>query len=128
MLRPGPEWLERFPLPWNDSDKLTYLRDASKDGPTRQVVSGPTHTSENYMDAIRSLQERYDRPRILHQAHVRKIQETTRLKTGSGQELYRLHDLLFQHTKALKTLGQDSLDVYLTAAIELKLDDKTKLK
>ena len=111
-----------------DSDKLTYLRDALKDGPARHVVSGLTQTAENYMEAIRCLQERYDRPRILHQAHVRKIQEATPLKTGSGQELRRLHDLLRQHTRALKTLEQHTLETYLTAAIELKLDDHTKLK
>ena len=80
------------------------------------------------MEAIRYLQESYDRPPILHQAHVLKIQEATPLKTGSGQELCRLHNLLRQHTRALKTLGQDTLEVYLTAANELKLDDNTKLK
>ena len=63
-----------------DSDKLTYLRDALKDGPARHVVSGLMQTLENYMEAIRCLQERYDRLRILHQAHVPKIQEATPLK------------------------------------------------
>ena len=61
----------------SDSDKLTYLRDALKDSPARYVVSGLTQTADNYMEAIKCLQERYDRPRILHQAHVRKIQEAT---------------------------------------------------
>ena len=111
-----------------DSDKLTYLRDALKDGPARHVVSGLMQTSESYIEAVRCLQERYDRPRILHQAHVRKIQEAIPLKTGSGQELRRLHDLLRQHTRALKALGQDTLEEYLTAAIELKLDEDTRLK
>ena len=77
-----------------DTDKLTYLRGTLKDGPAHHVVSGLMQTSESYMEAIRYLQERYDRPCILHQAHVRKIQEATPLKTGSGQELRRLHDLL----------------------------------
>ena len=48
------------------------------------------------------------------------------MKTGSGQELRRLHHLLRQHTRVLKTVGQDTLEEYLTAAIELKLDDNTK--
>ena len=63
-----------------DSDKLTYLRETLKDGLARHVVSGLTQTAKNYMEAIRCLQERYDRPSILHQAHVRKIQGATPLK------------------------------------------------
>ena len=34
-----------------DSDKLTYLREALKDGPARHAVSGLTQTSESYMEA-----------------------------------------------------------------------------
>ena len=75
------------------------------------------------MEAIRCLQERYDRPRVLHQAHVRKIQEAFSLKTGSGQELCRLHDHLQQHIRALKVSGDYNIETYLTAAIELKLDE-----
>ena len=33
-----------------------------------------------------------------------------------------------QHIRALKALGQDTLETSLTAAIELKLDEGTKLK
>ena len=85
-------------------------------------------TAESYGEAIKCLRERYDRPGILHQAHVRKIQEATPLKMGSGPELRRLHHLLVQHIRALKALEQDTLETYLTAAIELKLDEGTKLK
>ena len=86
----------------SDSDKLTYLREALKNGPAKNVVVGLTQTSENYEEAIKCLKKRYDRPRVLHQAHVRKIQEAFSIKTGSGQELRRLHDHLSQHIKALK--------------------------
>ena len=50
------------------------------------------------------------------------------MKSDSGQELRRLHDLLSQHTRALKASGNHSLETYLTAAIELKLHENTKLK
>ena len=111
-----------------ESAILTYLRDALKDGPARYIVSGLTQASESYGEAIKCLQKRYDRPRVLHQAHVRKIQEALPLKTGSGQELRRLHDLLVQHIRALKALEQHTLEMYLTAAIEMKLDEGTRLK
>ena len=112
----------------SDSDKLTYLREALKSGPAKNVVVGLTQTSENYNEAIRCLQKRYDRPRVLHQEHVRKIQEAYPLKTGSGQELRRLHDLLQQHIRALKASDEYNIGTYLTAAIELKLDESTKLR
>ena len=92
------------------------------------MVSGLTQTAESYGEAIKCLQEHYDRPRIPDQVHIRKIQEATPLKTGNGPELRQLHDLLVQHIRALKALGQDTLETYLTAAIELKLDEGTKLK
>ena len=50
------------------------------------------------------------------------------MKSDSGQELRRLHDLLSQHTRALRASDNHSLDTYLTAAIELKLHESIKLK
>ena len=87
------------------SDKLTYLRDALKDSPARNIVIGLMQTAESYGEAIKYLQE-----------------------SDSGQELRRLHDLLSQHTRALKAPGNHSLDVYITAAIELKLHESIKHK
>ena len=89
---------------FTSSYKLTYLRKALKDGPARLVVSGLTMTLENYTEVTMCLQERY------------------------GQELRRLRDLLLEHTREPKASGQDTLDVYVTAAIDLKLDEDTKLK
>ena len=50
------------------------------------------------------------------------------MKSVSGQELHRLHDLPSQHTRAHKASCNHSLDTYLTAAIELKLHESIKLK
>ena len=87
-----------------------------------------THTSKSYNEAIRCLQKCYDRPSVLHQAHVGKIRGTFPLKTGSGQELCRLHDHLQQHIRVLKVSVDYNIETYLTAAIELKLDEDTKLR
>ena len=54
----------------SDTEKLTYLRDALKDGPAKTIMQGLTQTSESYAEAIECLQERYDRPRLIHMAHV----------------------------------------------------------
>ena len=111
-----------------DSDKLTFLRKALKDGTAKNVIVGLTQTSENYNEAIRCFQKCYDRPRVLHQAHVRKIQGAFPLKTCSGQELRRLHDLLSQHIRALKASEDCNIEIYLTVTIELKLDEGTRLR
>ena len=54
-------------------DNLTYLRDAVKGGPARNVIQGLTQTVESYKEAIECLRARYDRPRIAHREHVRSI-------------------------------------------------------
>ena len=41
--------------------------------------------------AIRCLQRRYDRQRLIHQAYVRTIYETPSLRDGNGSDLRRLH-------------------------------------
>ena len=51
-------------------DKLTYLRDALKDGPAKNVIQGLTQSAESYQEAIRCLKERYERPRLTHRKHV----------------------------------------------------------
>ena len=55
-----------------DSDKLTSLREALKNGPAKNVVECLTQTSESYNEAIRCLQKHYDRPRVLH-LYIRRI-------------------------------------------------------
>ena len=54
----------------NDSDKLTYLRDALKDGPARYVIEGLTQMADSYQEAVRCLKDRYNRPRLIHHEHV----------------------------------------------------------
>ena len=81
----------------SDSEKLVYLQNALKGGSAKQVVEGLSRSGEYYTEAIKSLQSRYDRPRLIHQTHVRMILEAPSLKEGSGKELRRLHDTVQQH-------------------------------
>ena len=112
----------------SDSDKLTYLREALKNGPAKNVVLGLTQTYKNFNEAMQYLNKRSDRPCVLHQVHFRKIQEAFPLKAGSGQELRPVHDLLSQHIRALTASEGYNIETYLTAAIELKLVEVTKLR
>ena len=50
----------------DDTEKLTYLRDALKDGPARHVIESLTHDAWCYKEAIDCLKKRYDQPRVIY--------------------------------------------------------------
>ena len=109
-------------------DNLTYLRDALKDGPARNVVQGLTQTAESYQEAIRCLKDRYDRPRLTHREHVRTIVQAPPMRADSGRELQRLYNLWNQHIRAIKGFDAYNNNTFLTAVMELKLGETTKLE
>ena len=71
------------------------------------------------------MQQRYDRPRLIHRTHVQTIVETPQLKDGTGKELRRLHDKVQQHLRALKAMGSEPSGPFITSVLELKLDPTT---
>ena len=54
--------------------------------------------------SYRNATERYNRPQILHQAHVCMILEVSSLNDESGKELRGLHDILVQDPRVLKVM------------------------
>ncbi len=109
----------------SDAQKLVYLRHSVKEGSAKAVIEGLSRTGDQYGEAIESLRARYDRPRLIHQAHVRKILEVPGLKDGSGRELRHLHDVVQQHLRALKSMGCEPSGPFVTSLMELKLDQNT---
>ena len=69
------------------SEKLAYLKHAVQDGSARHVVEGLSGSGDHYAEAVDCLRKRYDRPRLIHQAHVRAIVDASPVKDGSGREL-----------------------------------------
>ena len=112
----------------NKTEKLMYLQEALKDGPARFVIQGLTRTSESYEEAIKCLKMRYDRPRFVHEEHIRCIVEAVPVKNGSDKEIRRLYDAATQHYRALKAAKADSFETLLTVILQQKLDEKTRLK
>jgi hypothetical protein len=108
-----------------DSEKLVYLQSALKDGTAKGVIEGLSRSGEFYCEAIESLHARYDRPRLLHQTHVRMIMDAPALRDGNGKEVRRLHDVVQQHLRALKALGNEPSGPFVTSMLELKLDTNT---
>ena len=109
----------------SNAEKLAYLRNALKDGHAKSVIEGLSQSGDQYEEAIASLKSRYDRPRLIHQAHVRKVTEAPGLKDGSGKEIRRLHDSVQQHLRALKAMGEEPSGSFITSMLELKLDQAT---
>lgn len=101
------------------------MRHSVKDSSAKSVIEGLSRTGEQYNEAIECLQARFDRPRLIHQAHVRKVLEIPPLKEGSGKELRHLHDVAQQHLRALKSMGQEPSGAFITSMLELKLDAGT---
>ena len=108
-----------------DPEKLAYLRNAVKGGSAKNVIEGLSRSGQQYIEAIESLKSRFERPRLIHQAHVRKILEAPICKDGSGKELRRLHDCAQQHLRALKAMGQPPSGPFVTSILELKLDSNS---
>lgn len=89
----------------SNTEKLVYLRQSLKDGTARSVIEGLSRSGEHYTEAVDCLKARYNRPRFIHQMHVKSIVEFPLLKDGSGKELRKLYDTIQQHLLALKSMG-----------------------
>ena len=109
----------------SDAEKFVYLQNSLEGGSARSVIQGLSGTGENYSKALECLKSRYDRPRLIHQSHVKAILETPSLRDGSRKELRRLHDTLQQHLRALDAAECDPLSHFITSTIQLKLDPNT---
>ena len=108
-----------------DSEKLVYLQHALKSGSAKQTIEGLSRSGNCYVEAVECLQARYDRPRVIHQTHVKMIMEAPPLKEGSGKEIRRLHDTVLQHLRALKAMDYEPSGPFITSILELKLDTNT---
>lgn len=110
----------------SDPEKLVYLQQHSlKNGSAKRAIEGLSRSGEHYIEAIECLKARYDRPRLIHQTHVRMILEAPPLKDGSGKELRRLYDAVQQHVRALKAMDYEPSGPFITSVLELKLDVNT---
>ena len=114
---------DRMSIP--KEEKLMYLQNAIKDKTAKGLIAGLIKSRDHYDEAVKCLQEWYDRPRQIHQTHVRHIVEATPLKDGTGKEIHAFHDLVIQHLRALKSLGHEPSQAFITSLLEMKLDATT---
>ena len=103
-----------------DAKKLVYLQHALKGGSAKQSIEGLSKSGDHYTEAVEGLKDRYNRPWLIHQAHVWAIVDAPALKEGTGKELRRLHEVVQQHLVP-RTRPPWSVTSYL----ELKFDVTT---
>ena len=108
--------------------ELAYLRQALKHGPAKSVIEGMSGSRNGHTEVIESLQKCYDQPRVLHRAHVQAIVEAPVLNKGNGKNLRRMHDICSQHLWALKAMKYEPSGVFVTALLEMKLNQSTMFK
>ena len=109
----------------SEPEKLVYLQQALKDGSAKHTIEGLSRSGNQYNETVDCLQQRYDRPRLIHRTHVQMIVEIPPLKEGTGREIRRLHDKVQQHLRALKSMGKEPPGSFITSVLELKLDAST---
>ena len=78
----------------HDAQKLAYLWDAVERGPAKRVIQGLSHSAGTYQEAVKCLQQRYDKLRFIHQKHIKTMVKIPIVKTGNGRELRQLHDVV----------------------------------
>ena len=76
----------------SDTEKLVYLRDALKDGPAETVIRGLMKTDDTYGEAVDCLCKLYDRPCVVHQAHVNTILNIPVPRDGNCRDMRSFHD------------------------------------
>ena len=59
----------------SNAEKLAYLRLSVKDGAAKTSIEGLSRSGEQYDEALQCLKDRYNRPKLIHEAHVQKIVE-----------------------------------------------------
>lgn len=103
--------------------KFHYLRSCLEDEPSSLVeYSSP----ENYSDAWDKLVERYEKPRLIVDAHLKELLELPGVKNGSPGEIRALSVHLAKHANALKGMNH-SIDCYLLVYLVVsKLDAVTR--
>ena len=69
-------------------------------------VEGIDATAEAYPEAIAALKAWFDRPQVIHRAHVRTLLKTRYIREGSSSELRNLHDTFQHHLRSLKALNK----------------------
>ena len=69
----------------SNAEKFVYLQQALKGGIAKSSIDGMTQSGENHNGAVACLKAWYDRPRLIHKAHVKMILDATLSKREAAR-------------------------------------------
>lgn len=107
-----------------DQLRMQYLLKSLTTQKTKDAIEGIDATAEAYPES----KARFDRPEIIHRAHVRSFLKAKYLKDGSFSELRNFHDTFQHHLRSLKALKKLNFGLFITALGESKLDTTTMVE
>ena len=111
-----------------DQLRMQYLLKSLTTQKAKDAIEGIDATAEAYPEAIEALKARFDRPEVIHRAHVRSLLKAKYLKDGSPSELRNLHDTFQHHHRSLKAIKKLNFGQFITALGESKLDTTTMIE
>ncbi|KRY50560.1 hypothetical protein T03_1346 [Trichinella britovi] len=92
----------------NDIEKFMCLRSNLK-GPALDVISGFSKTATNYLEAVKTLRERFDRADLIIQYHIIQIADIKKVTESPAPGLRRQYDKIMLHLRALRAMGKDPI-------------------
>ena len=106
--------------------KLSYLKAAMKDKSLQRTLARFTDGPEAYGLAVRELESRFDKPKLMHRLYLRNITSLSQSKATQA-ELTSLADTIQESFDGLRRLGQTDLESILTSLTSEFLPDKVRL-
>jgi len=103
-------------------ERLHYLKTCLV-GEASSILKNTAITDANYQSAWNELEERYDNPRAIANAHLRAMLDLTPMKQESASELKRIYSFMKETVRALDHVKPRD---YAVAIIARKLDSDTK--
>ena len=89
----------------DNTQKLTYLREAIYRPEVTPLLFRATATSSQYKELVTLLKECYDQKRLIHRTHAMSIVDAAALKQGHHEEFCALVDNLKHSISSLKDCG-----------------------
>ena len=106
--------------------KLSYLKEAMKDKTLQRTLSRFSEGSASYDLAVKELEARFDKPKLMHRLYLRNITGLSPVKAAQT-DLTAFADTIQESLDGLKRLKQTNLEFILTSLSSEFLPDKLRL-
>ena len=108
--------------------KMAMLSDLVDDPALSSYLLAQSDGREDrYPETIKYLQGRFDKPKQLHQAYCRQLQDLSKIK-GTSEELSLVADEIFAAVQGIKREGQTDIDYLATSMTVSVLPDQLRLQ